>query len=191
MAVAIRLQRRGRSKRPFYRIVAIDSRNQRDGIELERLGWYNPLTTNDNINIKEERINYWLNKGARTSDAVDGHFKKIGFSLKRDLLRQGKTESEIDKVVSNFLKQQQTNKLEKLESKKKTKDSAAAQEAAEEAPSVAEEAPAASEEAAEEAPVAAEEAVEEAPAVAEEVSEEAAEEAPSAEASAEHKSEKK
>ena len=213
MAVAIRLQRRGRSKRPFYRIVAIDSRNQRDGIELERLGWYNPLTTNDNINIKEERINYWLNKGARTSDAVDGLFKKIGFSLKRDLLRQGKTESEIDKVVSDFLKQQQTNKLEKLESKKKTKDSAAAQEAAEEAPSVAEEAPAASEEAAEEAPVAAEEAVEEAPAVAEkpaeeapsvaeEVSEEAAEEAPaaaeeaaeeapSAEASAEHKSEKK
>ena len=50
MAVVIRLQRHGRSKRPFYRIVAIDSRNRRDGRELERLGWYNPLITDDNIN---------------------------------------------------------------------------------------------------------------------------------------------
>ncbi len=118
MAVAIRLQRRGRSKRPFYRIVAIDSRNQRDGIELERLGWYNPLMLNDNINIKEDRINYWLGKGANTSNAVDGLFKKIGFNLKRDLIRQGKSEEEIEKIVSNFIKQQHTSKLEKLESKK-------------------------------------------------------------------------
>ncbi|MAV59390.1 MAG: 30S ribosomal protein S16, partial [Candidatus Marinimicrobia bacterium] len=112
MAVAIRLQRRGRSKRPFYRIVAIDSRNQRDGIELERLGWYNPLMMNDNINIKEDRINYWLEKGACKSNAVDGLFKKIGFNLKRDLQRQGKSESEIENIVSNFIEQQQTLKLE-------------------------------------------------------------------------------
>ena len=107
MAVVIRLQRHGRSKRPFYRIVAIDSRNRRDGRELERLGWYNPLITDDNINIKEDRINYWMENGANTSDAVHGLFKKIGFNLKRDLERQGKSEEEIEKFVSEYIKSQE------------------------------------------------------------------------------------
>ena len=45
MAVKIRLKRMGRRKRPFYRIVAIDSRTRRDGPEIERLGWFDPLKT--------------------------------------------------------------------------------------------------------------------------------------------------
>ena len=189
MAVVIRLQRHGRSKRPFYRIVAIDSRNRRDGRELERLGWYNPLITEDNINIKEDRINYWMENGANTSNAVHGLFKKIGFNFKRDLERQGKSKEEIEKLVADYIKSQEEIRNKKVEAKKKAKETitkASAEEAAEEASAeeavseAAEEAPA--EEAAEEA--SAEEAVVEAAeeASAEEAVSEAAEEASAEEA---------
>ena len=140
MAVVIRLQRHGRTKRPFYRIVAIDSRNRRDGRELERLGWYNPLISNENIDIKEDRINYWIENGANTSDAVHGLFKKIGFNMKRELQRQGKSKEEIEKLVSEYLVSQEENRLKKIESKKQAKVSdapsteAAAEAASEEAP---------------------------------------------------------
>ena len=170
MAVVIRLQRHGRTKRPFYRIVAIDSRNRRDGRELERLGWYDPLISNENIDIKEDRINYWIENGANTSDAVHGLFKKIGFNMKRELQRQGKSQEEIEKLVSEYLVLKEDNRLKKIESKKQAKVSdapsseAPAEAASEEAPveeAPVEEAPA--EAASEEVPV--EEApVEEAPA---------------------------
>ena len=141
MAVVIRLQRHGRSKRPFYRIVAIDSRNRRDGRELERLGWYNPLITDDNINIKEDRINYWMENGANTSDAVHGLFKKIGFNLKRDLERQGKSEEEIEKFVSEYIKSQEEIRNKKAEAKKKAKENVAKAHAKEAVAEAVEEAP--------------------------------------------------
>ena len=56
MAVKIRLKRMGRKKRPFYRLVAIDSRKRRDGLEIERLGWYNPVQDNLSCEMKEDRI---------------------------------------------------------------------------------------------------------------------------------------
>ena len=71
MAVKIRLKRLGRRKRPFYRIVAIDSRKRRDGPEIERLGWYDPLTSDDErFRLNEERIFHWLEVGAQPSNAV-------------------------------------------------------------------------------------------------------------------------
>ena len=52
MAVRLRLKRLGRKKRAFYRLVAIDSKRRRDGLEIERLGWFNPIgSKNDNINL--------------------------------------------------------------------------------------------------------------------------------------------
>ena len=54
MAVRIRLKRLGRKKRPFFRIVAIDSKTRREGAEIERLGWYDPVNANNNFSIKEE-----------------------------------------------------------------------------------------------------------------------------------------
>ena len=54
----------GRRKRPFYRIVAIDSRTRRDGPEIERLGWFDPLKTDVAIDLKEDRIIHWLEQGA-------------------------------------------------------------------------------------------------------------------------------
>ena len=69
MAVKIRMKRLGRRNRPFYRLVAIDSRKRRDGKAIEELGWYNPiLQTEKNYELKTDRILYWLEKGAQPSE---------------------------------------------------------------------------------------------------------------------------
>ena len=73
MSLKIRLARGGTKKRPHYRIVVADSRMPRDGLYIERLGTYNPLLAKDSedrVNLKEERIRYWLSKGAQPTDRV-------------------------------------------------------------------------------------------------------------------------
>jgi len=69
MAVKIRMSRIGKKKAPFYRIVAIDSRRKRDGQFIEDLGTYNPLT-GEFIQFHEERISYWISKGAIPTQTV-------------------------------------------------------------------------------------------------------------------------
>jgi small subunit ribosomal protein S16 len=66
--VAIRFQRFGRKKVPFYRLVAIDSRDRRDGEPLEYLGWYDPLKKETNLNAPA--IKKWLSNGAQPSETV-------------------------------------------------------------------------------------------------------------------------
>ena len=78
LAARIRLQRLGRKKRPFYRVVVIDSRNQRDGRAIEQLGYYNPMTDPAEINVNEERALYWLQVGAKPSDTAKSLFSKVG-----------------------------------------------------------------------------------------------------------------
>ena len=70
--VTIRLSRTGAKKKPFYHIVVTDSRNKRDGRLIERLGFYNPFATGQDVPIKFDldRINYWISKGAQTSAKV-------------------------------------------------------------------------------------------------------------------------
>ena len=70
--VTIRLQRTGAKKRPFYHIVATDSRNARDGRYLERLGFFNPVAKGkeEPLRIDLERVDYWVGHGAQTSDRV-------------------------------------------------------------------------------------------------------------------------
>mgnify|MGYP005627166841 FL=1 len=73
MSLKIRLARGGAKKRPHYRIVVADSRMPRDGRYIERLGTYDPLLAKDNenrVDLKEERIRYWLDKGAKPTDRV-------------------------------------------------------------------------------------------------------------------------
>lgn len=73
MAVRIRLARLGCRNRPFYRVVAINSSNRRDGKHVELLGYYDPLPANDDpkrIVLKIDRIKYWLSVGAQPSDPV-------------------------------------------------------------------------------------------------------------------------
>ena len=73
MAMKIRLARGGSKKRPFYRIVAADSRMRRDGRYIERLGTYNPLLPKDSeerVKMNMERIQYWLGEGAQPTDRI-------------------------------------------------------------------------------------------------------------------------
>ena len=73
MAIALRLARGGAKKRPYYRIVAADSRRARDGKYLEQIGTYNPLLAKDDekrVTLNEDRAKYWLGVGAKPSDRV-------------------------------------------------------------------------------------------------------------------------
>jgi small subunit ribosomal protein S16 len=70
MAVTLRLTRMGAKKKPFYRIVAADSRMPRDGRIIEKLGHYDPMTEPPVIKVDLERVDYWLGVGAQPSDTV-------------------------------------------------------------------------------------------------------------------------
>ena len=69
--VKIRLTRSGSKKRPFYRIVAADSRSPRDGKFLEILGYYDPRKKPHVLEVDRERVQDWVNKGAQTSERVE------------------------------------------------------------------------------------------------------------------------
>jgi len=87
MPVRIRLQRAGAKKKPFYRIVVVDSESPRDGRFLEIVGTYDPLTEPEQVTLKEERILEWMKNGARSSDTVKQIFRRHGItqnSIKTD-----------------------------------------------------------------------------------------------------------
>ena len=90
MAVRIRLQRHGRKKRPFYRLVAADARAQRDGVFLERLGHYNPMTDPADVFIDEEKALKWLRRGAQPSDTAKRLLTKNGILMKFEYEKLGK-----------------------------------------------------------------------------------------------------
>jgi small subunit ribosomal protein S16 len=79
MAVKIRLARHGAKKKPFYRIVVADNESPRDGKYLENVGTYNPLLDPVQVTLKSERIQYWMDQGAKPSDTVRSLLKKEGF----------------------------------------------------------------------------------------------------------------
>ena len=70
MAVAIRLTRVGATKRPAYRVIAIDKRRSRDGRALEILGFYDPLTEPATVQLETDKIRAWIGKGAQPSETV-------------------------------------------------------------------------------------------------------------------------
>ncbi len=68
--LAIRLMRMGAKKRPAYRIVVKEKQSKRDGAYLENLGTYNPTREPAEINLKSDRVQYWISKGAQPTDTV-------------------------------------------------------------------------------------------------------------------------
>jgi small subunit ribosomal protein S16 len=81
MSLKIRLARGGAKKRPFYRIVVAESSMPRDGRFVERVGTYNPMLPkehDDRLVIKDERIKYWLSKGAQPTDRVHKMLAGVG-----------------------------------------------------------------------------------------------------------------
>ena len=88
MAVKIRLKRMGAKKRPFYRLVAADSRSPRDGKFIENLGTYNPL--DGQVEIKEEEVMKWLGNGAIPTDTARNILSKAGIMEKFAATKRGK-----------------------------------------------------------------------------------------------------
>ncbi len=87
MAMKIRLARGGSKKRPFYRIVASDSRMPRDGRYIEKLGTYNPLLpkdSEDRVQMNLERVQYWLGEGAQPTDRVSRFLEAAGVVEKKE-----------------------------------------------------------------------------------------------------------
>ncbi|MGI3165102.1 30S ribosomal protein S16 [Pseudooceanicola sp. 200-1SW] len=87
MAMKIRLARGGSKKRPFYRVVAADSRMPRDGRFIEKLGTYNPLLPKDSeerIKLDMDRIQYWLSQGAQPTDRVSRFLEAAGVLEKKE-----------------------------------------------------------------------------------------------------------
>ena len=78
MAVKIRLRRMGAKKNPFYRIVVADSRYPRDGRFIEEIGTFDPMKSEDQININAEAAHKWIANGAQPTDTVKELFKKSG-----------------------------------------------------------------------------------------------------------------
>lgn len=87
MALKIRLARGGSKKRPFYRIVAADSRMPRDGRFIEKLGTYNPLLPKDSeerVKMDLERVQYWLGQGAQPTDRIARMLEAAGVLAKKE-----------------------------------------------------------------------------------------------------------
>ncbi len=85
MAMKIRLARGGSKKRPFYSVVASDSRMPRDGRFIEKLGIYNPLLAKDSedrVKLNIERVQYWLSQGAQPTDRVARFLEAAGVVAK-------------------------------------------------------------------------------------------------------------
>ncbi|NNK79487.1 MAG: 30S ribosomal protein S16 [Litoreibacter sp.] len=133
MAMKIRLARGGSKKRPFYRIVAADSRMPRDGRYVEKLGTYNPLLPKDSeerVKMDMERVQHWLSQGAQPTDRISRMLEAAGVLEKKER--------------ANLQKGEPGKKAQERAEEKAAKAAAAAEAAAapteEEAP--AEEAPA-------------------------------------------------
>ena len=95
MAMKIRLARGGSKKRPFYRVVAADSRMPRDGRFIEKLGTYNPLLPKDSeerVKLDMERVQYWLDQGAQPSDRVSRFLEAAGVLAKKERANMKKAE---------------------------------------------------------------------------------------------------
>ncbi|MCP9222974.1 30S ribosomal protein S16 [Erythrobacter sp. LQ02-29] len=147
MAISLRLSRGGAKKRPYYRIVAADSRKPRDGAYLEQIGTYNPLLAKDDekrVQLNEDRARYWLGVGAQPSDRVARFLDAAG--VKERTARNNPNKAEPGEKAKERAEEKAAKAAEAEEARKAAEEEANAP--AEEA--AAEEAPAAEEGAAEE-----------------------------------------
>lgn len=91
MAVKLRLKRMGSKQKPFYRVVAADSKSPRDGRFIETVGTYDPVKKEESITIDEEKALKWLNNGAQPTDTVKNLLTKKGIWAKyKNTKKEGK-----------------------------------------------------------------------------------------------------
>ncbi len=131
MAVKIRLKRMGSKKRPFYRLIAADSRSPRDGRFLENLGYYNPMVEPVEIKIDEDKVYKWLGNGALPTESAANLLKAEGILERWELVKTGLTVAEVNaKIEERRTKQPKAQPKDKV---KLSKKAIAAAKAAEEA----------------------------------------------------------
>lgn len=124
LSVKLRLRRMGNTNRPFYRVVAIDSRMRRDGRSIEELGFYDPIKRPAVVQLKEEAIMAWLRRGAEPSDTVRELLRDKGVLLKWELMQKGVTAEEATRQVVAVL-EKQVPKTKKARPSKKAQAKAA------------------------------------------------------------------
>lgn len=126
MPVRIRLQRHGKKGKPFYWIVAADSRAKRDGRYLEKLGTYNPNTNPATIEISTDNAIKWLENGAQPSDTARAILSYKGILLKKHLLGGVKkgvlTEEQVEEKFKAWLEEKESKINAKKESLAKAKE---------------------------------------------------------------------
>ena len=132
MAIKIRMTRGGSKKRPFYRVVAADSRMPRDGRFIEKLGTYNPLLPKDDpsrVNLNVDKINDWLKKGAQVSDRISRMLENLSVlePKKRNNPNKGKKhKATLERESSKSEKQKNAEEkkdiVEDIDTKKDKKD---------------------------------------------------------------------
>jgi small subunit ribosomal protein S16 len=141
LAVKLRLRRMGKKKQPIYKMVASDSRSPRDGKFLETVGFYNPLTKPHTLDLKEDRILYWLNVGAQPTHTVKSLLRQKGITLKKELISKGFDEEKVKSELENWQKMKEVGSKKRTE-KKLSKKAKAKQEAEASADAVAKQTPA-------------------------------------------------
>ncbi len=124
MAVKLRLRRMGKKKQPIYKVVAADVRSPRDGKFLEVVGLYNPLTDPHTIEIKEDRVLYWLDNGAQPTNTVKSLLRQKGITLKRELVKKGLDAEKVEAEMENWRKLKEASSKKKSVKKKSKKQAA-------------------------------------------------------------------
>ena len=114
MATTIRLTRLGKKKRPFYRLVVLDSRKRRDGAYLANLGYYNPFVEPPEINIRADEVIDWLGKGATVSGTARSLMKREGVLYQFSLVQEGLSAEEISTRMDEW-RQRHEQRVERKE----------------------------------------------------------------------------
>ncbi len=122
MAVKIRLSRMGKKKQPIYKIVVADARSPRDGKYIEAVGIYNPIKNPAIINIKEDRIDYWLGVGAQPTDTVRSILRGQGVFYRKELEKKGLSNEAVNEELAKWRQAKEAKAV--IVKKKKNKKSA-------------------------------------------------------------------
>ncbi len=114
--VRIRLRRVGAKKQPSYRVVAADLEHPRDGRFLEILGFYNPRTKPETIELHEDRVYDWISRGAQPSQSVAKLFKTCGLAARYERYKSGET---LETLLAEAKSAQESRTLSRQTSQRK------------------------------------------------------------------------
>lgn len=127
--VKLRLRRAGKKKNPIYKIVVADIRSPRDGRFIESVGQYDPNVNPILLTVKEERVFYWLKKGAQPTDTVRSLLQRKGLWLRWTLQKRKVDEAKAQEIIERWQTQQTErsqreadSRARRAEKKKKAKE---------------------------------------------------------------------